>query len=92
MEEEVLDQQDEPVEEPKATRGRRAKKEQPPQASALRVRCTDRVAGTLFDHEHNVRVPPHTASEGIKIPGPVREGSWLDCQIKAGLVKATAVD
>lgn len=90
MEDEVLEQEEQ-QEEQKAARGRRAKKD-PTQASTLRIRCTERVVGSLFDHEHNVRVPPHTASDGVKIPGPVRAGSWLDCQIQAGLVKASVAD
>lgn len=53
------------------------------QASSLRVMCAEHVVGSLVDPDRKVRIPK---GSDVKISGPVDEGSWLDCQMKAGLI------
>jgi len=70
-----------------AKRGRKPKEKEPEVVkTSFRVCCTTKVTGTLFDTKRNVRIPP--AGHGdIQIAGPIAEGSWMDAQIKAGLIQ-----
>lgn len=47
--------------------------------------CSDKVTGGLFDQERNLRIPGPGLNP-VQVNGEIRKGSWLDCQIKAGLV------
>jgi hypothetical protein len=53
------------------------------QSSSLRVMCAEHVVGSLVDPDRKVRIPK---GSDVKISGPVEKGSWLDCQMAAGLI------
>lgn len=52
----------------------------------LRLVCTPRTLGSLVDPDRNVRIPAN-GQNPVEVSGPIAEGSWLDCQVKAGLIK-----
>ena len=49
------------------------------------LQCSERVTGGLFDTERNLRIPGPGLNP-VQVDGEIREGSWLDCQMKAGLI------
>jgi len=53
--------------------------------SGFRLMCSQRVTGTLFDNDRNIRIPPSGHGD-VKASGPILAGSWLAAQILAGLV------
>ncbi len=57
------------------------------EANSYRVQCTSRMVGTLFDPERKLRI---SKNSDVKVSGPIEPGSWLHCQIKAGLVEFVA--
>lgn len=50
----------------------------------LSIVCSDRVTGTMFDNDRNVRIPA-AGQNPVAVTG-VTAGSWLWCQIDAGLI------
>ena len=58
----------------------------PKKAESFRIVCTPRVVGYLHDPDRNVRVPAN-GQNPVEVSGPVNPGSWLECQINAGLIK-----
>lgn len=59
-------------------------KAKPVEKTSLRVKCNNKVVGSGFiDPDRQVRIPK---THDIEISGPIRPGSWLDCQVKAGLI------
>ena len=67
---------------------KKVRKPRAPKVESLRVVCGPRTVGYLFDPDRNVRIPAN-GQNPVELSGPVREGSWLDCQIKAGLIKVS---
>lgn len=53
-------------------------------SSILRVQATSKCVGQLYDHETKQYV---FKGRETKFQGPVKSGSWLDSQIKAGLIE-----
>ena len=52
---------------------------------SFRVACTTKVIGSLVEPKSGQRIP--AAGQGdVVVAGPLKEGSWLDSQISAGLV------
>ena len=64
-----------------------AKPKAEPQAkqAGMRITCSPKVVGHLHDPERNIMIPAH-GQNPVEISGEVKEGSWLDCQIKANLI------
>ena len=55
-----------------------------PKAVKLRVRCTEKCISSLYDQDRKQRISKDASTV---VAGPVVEGSWLDCQMKAGLIE-----
>ena len=52
---------------------------------SFRVACTTKVIGTMVDPKSGQRIP--SAGQGdVVMEGPLKEGSWLESQISAGLL------
>jgi len=55
--------------------------------TSYRVQASAKMVGSLYDPDRKVRI---SKSSDVKVTGPIPEGSWLYCQIKAGLVDFVA--
>ncbi len=51
--------------------------------TAYRIQASPKVVGALFDPDRNIRI---SRVRDVAVTGPIPEGSWLYCQIKAGLI------
>lgn len=51
---------------------------------ALHVTCSNKVVGTMYDTDREVRIP--SAGQNAVQIADVKAGSWLWCQMDAGLV------
>ena len=53
-------------------------------ASSYRIMASEKVVGSLYDQDRKVRIG---RAHDVEVAGPIKPGSWLYCQIKAGLIK-----